>query len=178
MSQFIQPQQIAEKARIAAQAACDAAAQARISAQLAREYIDSQPLTSIETNEIRTPNYNYTSDNSYEYIIYNNNVSNNDNIIDYINIHPTIRFEEPRQSIDIIYKTLLISDEESICCICMESREKNEICSLNCDHVFCGYCVENCLKMQDIYVCSLCRETVIVITCQKLEIIEKLKDYF
>ena len=125
MSQFIQPQQIEEQALIAAQAACDAAAQARISAQITREYIDSQ---SNETNEFtwvidRTPNYNYTSDNSYEYIIYNN-VNNTDNIIDYINIHPTIRFEELKQNIDIIYKTLLISDEESICCICMEKREK------------------------------------------------------
>lgn len=172
MSQFIQLQQIA------VQKVCDAAAQARISAQIAREYLDSQPLTSIEINEInwvidRTPNYNYTSDNSYEYIIYNT-----DNIIDYININPTIRFEEPKQNIHIIYKTLLISDEESICCICMETREKNEICSLNCHHTFCGYCVENCLKMQDIYVCSLCREAVILIICQKLEIIEKLKNYF
>jgi hypothetical protein len=175
MSQFIQLQQIAEEVRISVQKACDAAAQARISAQLTREYIDSQQLTSIE---IITPNYNYTSDNSYEYIIYNNNVSNTDNIIDYINIQPTIRFEEPKQNINIIYKNLLISDEKSICCICMETREKKEICYLNCHHTFCGYCVENCLKMQDIYVCSLCRKTVITITCQKLEIIEKLESYF
>jgi hypothetical protein len=174
MSQFIQLEQVAEKARIAVQKASDAAAQARISAQIAREYIDSQPLTSIDINEIRNPNYNYTSDNSYEYIIYNND----DNIIDYININPTIRFDKPKQNIDIIYKTLLISDEESICCICMETREKNEICYLNCHHTFCRYCVENCLKMQHLYVCSLCREEVIVIICQKLEIIEKLKKYF
>jgi hypothetical protein len=175
MSQFIQSQQIEEKVRISVQKASNAAAQARISAQLAREYIDSQPLTSIEINWVidRTPNYNYTYDNSYEYVIYNN-----DNIIDYVNINPTIRFDEPKQNIDIIYKTLLISDEESICCICMEKREKNQICSLNCHHTFCGYCVENCLKMQDIYVCSLCREEVIVIICQKFEIIEKLKKYF
>ena len=172
MSQFIQTQKIAEKTQIAVQKACDAAAKARVSAQLAREYVDSQPLTSIETNEIRNPNYNYTNDNSYEYIIYNN-----DNIIDYININPTIIFEEPKQNIDIIYKTLLVSDEESICCICIETREKNEICSLNCHHTFCGYCVENCLKNQDIYMCSLCRKTVVTITCQKLEIIEKLKKY-
>ena len=169
MSQFIQIQQIAEKAQIAVQKACDAAAKARVSAQLAREYVYSQPLTSID----RTPNYNYTSDNSYEYIIYNT-----DNIIDYININPTIRFDKPKQNIDIIYKTLLISDEESICCICMETREKNEICYLNCHHTFCRYCVENCLKMQHLYVCSLCREEVIVIICQKLEIIEKLEKYF
>jgi len=152
MSEFIQSQQIKEEDR---------------------EYVQ-ETRESIETNEIRNPNYNYTSDNSYEYIIYNND----DNVIDYINIHPTIRFEEPKQNIDIIYKTLLISDEESICCICIETREKNEICSLNCHHTFCGYCVENCLKMQDIYVCSLCREVVILIICQKLEIIEKLKKYF
>ena len=149
MSQFIQTQQIKEEDR---------------------EYVQE----TIETNEIRTPNYNYTNDNSYEYIIYNND----DNIIDYINIHPTTRFDEPKQNIYIIYKTLLISDEESICCICMETREKNEVCSLNCHHTFCGYCIENCLKMQDIYVCSLCREVVILIICQKLEIIEKLKKYF
>jgi hypothetical protein len=149
MSQFIQTQQIKEEDR---------------------EYVQE----TIETNEIRTPNYNYTNDNSYEYIIYNND----DNIIDYINIHPTIRFDKPKQNIDIIYKTLLISDEETICCICMETKEKNEICYLNCHHTFCHYCVENCLKMQHLYVCSLCREEVIVIICQKLEIIEKLKKYF
>lgn len=157
MSEFIQSQQIKEEDR---------------------EYMQ-ETRESIETNEItwvidKNMNHNYTSDNSYEYIIYNNTY----NIIDYINIHPTIRFDEPKQNIDIIYKTLLISDEKSICCICMEKREKNEICSLNCHHTFCGYCVENCLKMQDMYVCSLCREVVIVIICQKIEIIEKLKNYF
>ena len=159
MSEFIQSQQIKEEDREYVQET--------------REYVES-----IQTNEItlfidRNINHNYTSDNSYEYIIYNN-----DNIIDYINIHPTTRFDEPKQNIYIIYKTLLISDEESICCICMETREKNEVCSLNCHHTFCGYCIENCLKMQDIYVCSLCREVVILIICQKLEIIEKLKKYF
>ena len=158
MSEFIQSQQIKEEDREYVQET--------------REYVES-----IQTNEItlfidRNINHNYTSDNSYEYIIYNT-----DNIIDYININPTIRFEEPKQNIDIIYKTLLVSDEESICCICIETREKNEICSLNCHHTFCGYCVENCLKNQDIYMCSLCREVVIVIICQKLEIIEKLKKY-
>ena len=71
MSQFIQPQQIEEQALIAVQAACDAAAQARISAQITREYIDSQ---SNETNEFtwvidRTPNYNY----SFDMIIFKNN---------------------------------------------------------------------------------------------------------
>ena len=41
MSQFIQTQKIAEKTQIAVQKACDAAAKARVSAQLAREYVDS-----------------------------------------------------------------------------------------------------------------------------------------
>ena len=40
MSQFIQTQKIAEKTQIAVQKACDADAKARVSSQLAREYVD------------------------------------------------------------------------------------------------------------------------------------------
>ena len=179
MSQFIQPQQIEEQALIAAQAACDAAAQARVSAQLTREYIDSQ---SNETNEItwvidRTPNYNYSFDNTYDYIIYTNVNNSQNNTIEYINIQPTIRFDEPRQNINIVYKSLQITDQETNCCICMETREKNEICLLNCNHKFCGYCVENCIKIKEKYNCSLCREVVNTIITQKLQIQEKLYEY-
>jgi len=115
----------------------------------------------------RTPDYNYM-----------NNIHNyaNHYINNYINIEPTIRFEETKNII-VICQILEISDEEQNCCICMEMREKNEICSLNCNHKFCEICVENCVKRDGKYNCSLCRESVTIITTQKNDFQEKISEY-
>jgi hypothetical protein len=187
MSEFIRPsQQITEEAQVAAQAACQAAEQARATAQAAREYIDSQSRTAIEDifEEI-TWSIDRTGDRNLLNLI---NLNNFDSSSVYTNINtlttthiyndvaPTIPFIQ-EQSIIVSCEQLEISYEEQNCCICMETREKNDICSLNCHHKFCGVCVEKCVKRPDPYNCSLCRETVTKITVQTIENKEKLDNY-
>jgi hypothetical protein len=132
-----------------------------------------------ETEEItwtidRTPNPNYLNEILNEEIYNTRFLRNITNIYD---IEPTIRFDEKQQNIIVICEEFEISDEELDCCICMETKDKNEICSLNCKHKFCGECVETCVKKPGIYTCSLCREDVTIITAQKNQIKEKINQY-
>jgi hypothetical protein len=184
MSESIIPQQAAQEAQLAVQAACEAAAEARASAQEAREYIASHYLSEEITWTIdRTGdrsllnliNLNiYEPINNIDYIPFNYI----DNNIIYNDISPTIPFNNDHtQAVVVVCENIEISDEEQNCCICMEEQEKEEICSLNCNHKFCGVCVENCLKRCQEYTCSLCREPATKITTQKLEIKEKLDVY-
>jgi uncharacterized ubiquitin-like protein YukD len=76
-----------------------------------------------------------------------------------------------KRKISIIKENIEISDEEQNCCICMETREKLDICSLNCNHKFCAICIKNCIKTQIIYKCSLCVQPVETIKVQKFELI-------
>ena len=70
----------------------------------------------------------------------------------------------------IILQPLYISEEQQTCVICMEIKEKDEICSFDCMHTFCKICIEKLiLKNINIY-CPLCRKKVDVICTQKEEI--------
>lgn len=82
-----------------------------------------------------------------------------------------------RHSIDIICENIEISKEQQSCCVCMEDREKNEICRFTCEHTFCGTCIIDILKTQNILVCPLCREMVINIVTQQNTIQNKLQEY-
>jgi len=182
MSEIILPQQAAEQALVAA---CESASEAQAAAQEASEHDNySEEITwTIDRigdrsllNSINYNNYNFVVGIDYIPFNYINNNINNDNII-YNDIAPTIPFNEARRQIVVVCENIEISDEEQNCCICMEEQEKEEICSLNCNHKFCGVCVENCLKRCQEYTCSLCREPATKITTQKLEIKEKLDVY-
>jgi hypothetical protein len=119
-------------------------------------------------------------DRNPDYSILNelNNINNENTYNNYINnIQPTIPFGEYKHNIIIICEYMEISNEDQNCCICMETREKNEICSLNCRHRFCEICVESCIKKKSLYTCSLCREPVEIISVQKTEIKEKLDQF-
>ena len=87
-------------------------------------------------------------------------------------VRPTIPFT---RDITVICDPLQISEEQQNCCICMETRENEEICMINCGHSFCGECIKNTFdKNRDHLGCPLCRETVFAITTQKLEIKEMI----
>jgi hypothetical protein len=57
-----------------------------------------------------------------------------------------------------------VSEEERDCCICMEQREVEEICRLNCSHTFCSSCVSTSIQVyksrQQPITCSLCRTNI------------------
>ena len=82
-----------------------------------------------------------------------------------------------KHHIDIICENIEISDEEQNCCICMEEREKDDICRFTCQHVFCGTCIIDILKTQNSVCCPLCREIVTNIITQQNNIQNKLEKY-
>ena len=68
----------------------------------------------------------------------------------------------------------MVSEEEQNCCVCIEIREKDEICRFNCQHTVCGECINNIMKTQTTLCCPICRTNIINITVQKNTIQEKL----
>ena len=105
-----------------------------------------------------------------------------DLIINYIvsiltSFEPTIPFINEMAVINemaIICEPLEISEEQQNCCICMEIKEKEDICLVNCGHSFCGECIKNTYNKNRNFGCPLCRESVFVITTQKPEIKEQI----
>jgi hypothetical protein len=73
-------------------------------------------------------------------------------------------------TIDIILEPLYISEEHQTCVICMETKEKDDICSFDCMHTFCKICIEKMI-LKNIHIsCPLCRKRVEFICTQKEEI--------
>jgi hypothetical protein len=72
--------------------------------------------------------------------------------------------------ISIILQPLCISEEQQNCVICIEKREKDEICSFNCKHTFCKICIESMILKNINISCPLCRIKVLFICTQKEEI--------
>jgi len=105
----------------------------------------------------RTPDYDYARNIVNNDIIdytYYNNYNNYINMI-YNEINngiipiPNMRNQSEQQfkfNIGIAFQTLEISEEMQNCCICLEKRQKDEICELNCNHNFCGFCVKDILS--------------------------------
>ena len=108
----------------------------------------------------------------------------NSEVIDYENnfryfnqpLPEAIPFHNSKKNIQIKLSELEISEEDKNCCICMEIRDKVEICCLNCNHKFCGFCLESCLKNSE-FNCSLCRGNVTVITTQKTDLQNRFYKY-
>lgn len=60
-----------------------------------------------------------------------------------------------------------ISEEERDCPICFETREIEEMSSINCGHKFCGNCITEHIRSNRIKSrCPLCRENIIHINFQ------------
>jgi hypothetical protein len=85
----------------------------------------------------RTPNYS----------LINNLIHSN---IDYFN-----------DNISVIEEEFVVSQDE--CAICMEKRENDEFCQLNCRHYFCAVCIQIILHLPRAFNCPLCREKVVTI---------------
>ena len=134
-----------------------------------------QPISEITWSIDRTPDLNFINNDTYNY---NNYTLYNQHLYDIIsNDEPTIHFEELNININIVCESIEISNDEQNCCICLEIREKDKICLLNCNHKFCGICVESCIKKNEKYNCSLCRESVTCIKTQNIEIFKNLTSH-
>ena len=63
-----------------------------------------------------------------------------------------------RPTIDVSIQQMVFNEEERNCCICFETRENDDICKLNCDHVFCVDCLHEHLERNN--NCPLCRTPI------------------
>jgi hypothetical protein len=84
-----------------------------------------------------------------------------------------IRFETPRNhriNIDIINFT--VSEEDRHCCICMEERQSEDICRLNCRHSFCVQCINQ--HLQTNHSCPICRSDVTNLSVQNNHIRDRI----
>lgn len=137
----------------------------------------------------RTPNHNYArsviNNDIIDYTYYNN-YNNYINIIYNEINHEIIPFpnimsesESTKHNIALTLESLEITEETQNCCICMENREKEEICELNCRHNFCGFCVKDilCKNNSRKPKCPLCRENIKNIKTQKKEIQNNLDEF-
>lgn len=73
-----------------------------------------------------------------------------------------------RHMVDVFVEPFEVpTDEEFICCVCMEDTENDDFCALNCNHTFCVSCVghiHNNGYGQN--TCPLCREPIASIATQ------------
>lgn len=83
------------------------------------------------------------------------NINSNEDFIPFDSLHPQNR----GINIDIINFT--VSEEDRQCCICMEERQPEEVCRLNCQHTFCVGCINQ--HLQSNHSCPICRSSVTTI---------------
>lgn len=74
---------------------------------------------------------------------------------------------QPLNHIVIDVQTFLIFKEDCNCCICMETRENEQICQFNCLHKFCIECtLTHFRRNRQRTFCPLCRTPVTNISLQ------------
>jgi hypothetical protein len=76
----------------------------------------------------------------------------------YIPNEANERGNRQRPAIDVSIQQMVFSEEERNCCICFEVRDNEEICKLNCEHVFCVDCLHTHLERNN--SCPLCRTSI------------------
>lgn len=159
-----------------------------MSAIISSNIINSDGITQINSHEMvswfidREPDYNlinFNNFNNFNIIIPNSPRSitlfpsyfNGD--IGYNTRSQSLR----RHPITVTVTELEITEEQRECCICMNQKEKTDICSLQCSHTFCGECVKNTLKSYNEANCPLCRELILSVRVQTQENREKISEH-
>lgn len=121
-------------------------------------------LTPITNFEFRERYFNQHNNLYYNYEIINNQIINdNDDFIPF-NYTPSQQIHETVQTIIVNVEEFLVYDEDRDCCICMEQRECQQFCRLNCQHLFCLQCINTNLSRNNL--CPLCREPILTIQIQ------------
>ena len=133
----------------------------------------------------------YPTNYNYNYI---NHTRNHDNSIYYSSSMRSysMRSSSMRSSLSaislvrsipselVLDEAIEFSEEQCECCICMDQKEAENICQLNCGHSFCVTCIDSYLKSiknKNIHViCALCRRKVKKITFKKKENKDKIQE--
>jgi hypothetical protein len=76
-------------------------------------------------------------------------------------------------SVNVIVNEFYLSEEDRNCCVCMDKKDIDHICKLNCFHVFCVECINTCLERKQ--TCPLCRSYITQIQTQTIEARDKIK---
>jgi len=87
-----------------------------------------------------------------------------------------------RVNIQCVYEELTGSSKEVIvdCCICFESKLREECVTLNCRHEFCKDCTKESLRSdtRPEPLCMICRDKVTLITTRSFEICGEMSQLF
>jgi len=125
-------------------------------------------------NEIRYFNYNF--ENQMRENMFLQNFANitaainrgdivfniDDDFIPFNELNPPLQREPININIDV--EEFHLSEEDKNCCICMEQRETQQICRLNCQHIYCVDCINKHLQRNN--GCPLCRTSITNIQVQ------------
>ena len=80
----------------------------------------------------------------------------------------------------VLDEIIEFSEEQCECCICMDQKEEDNICQLNCGHSFCVTCVDASIKSfrdrNQYVICALCRTEVKKITFKNQENKDKIQE--
>jgi hypothetical protein len=130
------------------------------------------------TPDYTTPDYNVNNNiqfirriyrESNQFVYLTESVSNN--TIHISTEDDFIPFESKkfvRVSIDTEVREIPVTEEERICCICYETKEREDISQINCSHKFCGSCIIEHISIKHVNpCCPLCREKIVRITFQR-----------
>ena len=133
-------------------------------------------------NNPNSLNFGFDAAAAAAYPIVNNRINILENYIAPVENNSNISFTEFNIDSSIVntfvpvvavYEDMEVSEEDRECCICMDQKEKSEICSLNCSHTYCSNCISRTLYLQfsrgQILTCSLCRTNVTSVQVKNIE---------
>ena len=88
---------------------------------------------------------------------FNNNDMDNADFIAFTNDSSVNQAE-----IEFVHESFDLEADNKLCCICLESRETEEICKFNCQHTTCVSCINELIhKNSNTRIpCPLCRTTI------------------
>jgi hypothetical protein len=130
-------------------------------------------------NNHRNTNNNITAMAATYPTNYNYNYINRNMYDDTLIYYPTSLIRSVPSQL-VLDGAIEFSEEQCECCICMDQKEAENICQLNCGHSFCVSCIDTSLKTfrdrnQDV-ICALCRTKVKKITFKKQENKDKIQE--
>jgi hypothetical protein len=106
-------------------------------------------------------NDDYYQDMDYEY-------NNNEETEDFIPFgNPAGRNRVNSSPVNFIIDAFEMSKEDKTCCICIDEKDDDQICTLNCHHTFCVECID--LHLNKNQLCPLCRTYITQIRTHTIE---------
>jgi hypothetical protein len=79
--------------------------------------------------------------------------------------------------IKVEFQVFTVTEEDTNCCVCFETRETLQICQLNCSHKFCSECsITHISKNKNNPCCPLCRKNITKIAVQTDDIFQQFKN--